>query len=143
MLCARSNLRANVFFRGVWTPVWGGFGGGLGTGGGCPGGALVRPWIVLTFTPLLLAKNGESFGNTKWQKGPPGLCQSTSVCARACVYTDIIPSPNISQDFFKEKVRTGPDKSHDTISLWADMYVSTFLSGTCMCFLFGLYRIDF
>ena len=65
MLYARSNLRANVFFRGVWTPVWGGFGGGLGTGGGCPGGVSVAPGIVLTFTPLLLAKNGESFVNTK------------------------------------------------------------------------------
>ena len=99
MLCARSNLRANVIFRGVWTPVWGGFGGALGTGWGCSGGVVVGAEIVLTFTPILLQKNAESFVNTNRQTGPPGVDITTSVCARACVHTDIIPTPHITQDF--------------------------------------------
>ena len=96
MVDARINLRANVFFRGGWTPVWGGFGVGLGKG---PGGVVVGPGIVLTFMPLLLQKNAESFVNTNRQTDPPGVDIMTSVFARACVHTDIIPTPHITQDF--------------------------------------------
>ena len=99
MLCARSNLRANVVFPWVWTPVGGGFGGEFRTGWGCPGGALVGSAIVLTFTPILLQKNAESFVNTKWQTDPPGVDIIDSVCARVRVHTDIIPTPHITQDF--------------------------------------------
>jgi hypothetical protein len=96
-VCTRAGF--HIHGGGGRAPVGGGFGVDLGTGGGCPGGAEVGPRIVLTFVLLLLQKNAESFSNTKWQKGPPGVDITTSVCARACVHTDIIPTPHITQDF--------------------------------------------